>query len=146
MTTHTQNNLQYQGPPAETYDGLVSSLPPRPLHDETDYDNAVEMLGNLIGFDLNADQEDYLVALSTFVEKYEDEHPETQWNLDHLTGLDMLRSLLKDHGMSGADLSRLLGVSRAMGPMLLRGERAITASHARVLGKHFALDPGAFIR
>ena len=29
--------------------------------------------------------------------------------------------------------------------MILRGEREITAEHARVLGKHFALSPGTFI-
>jgi len=29
--------------------------------------------------------------------------------------------------------------------MLLRGDRNITAEHARALGKHFKLDPGAFL-
>jgi hypothetical protein len=29
--------------------------------------------------------------------------------------------------------------------MLLRGDRNITAEHARTLGKHFKLDPGAFL-
>jgi hypothetical protein len=29
--------------------------------------------------------------------------------------------------------------------MILRGERRITADHARSLGAHFAVDPGAFL-
>jgi antitoxin component HigA of HigAB toxin-antitoxin module len=29
--------------------------------------------------------------------------------------------------------------------MILRGERSITAEHARKLGTRFGLDPGAFI-
>lgn len=29
--------------------------------------------------------------------------------------------------------------------MVLRGDRNITADHARTLGKHFNLDPGAFL-
>jgi HTH-type transcriptional regulator/antitoxin HigA len=54
-----------------TYAGLVAMLPPRPIHDKVDYDNAVEMIDRLAGFDLTADQEDYLDALATFVEAYE---------------------------------------------------------------------------
>ncbi len=57
----------------------------------------------------------------------------------------MLKYLLENHGMNGADLSRLLGASRQLGPMILRGDREITAEHARALGKHFALSPGVFI-
>jgi len=29
--------------------------------------------------------------------------------------------------------------------MLLRGDRNITAAHARTFGQHFKLDPGAFL-
>ena len=47
--------------------------------------------------------------------------------------------------MSATDLSRLLGASRQLGPMILRGERRITAEHARTLGSHFGLSAGAFI-
>jgi len=53
--------------------------------------------------------------------------------------------LLEEHGINATGLSRLLGASRQLGPMILRGERAITADHARVLGAHFGLPAGAFI-
>ena len=39
---------------SKTFDGLCRMLPPRPIHDETDYDNAIEMLDSLVGFKLNA--------------------------------------------------------------------------------------------
>jgi antitoxin component HigA of HigAB toxin-antitoxin module len=32
-----------------------------------------------------------------------------------------------------------------LGPMILRGERSITAEHARKLGKRFGLPAGVFI-
>ena len=60
-------------------------------------------------------------------------------------GLTLLRHLLNEHGMNGADLSRILGTSRTVGPMILRQQRSITASHARLLGNHFGLPAGAFI-
>ncbi|QNN21779.1 transcriptional regulator [Planctomycetales bacterium ZRK34] len=142
----TRNKHEYHGPPAETYADLVAVLPPRPLHDSNDYDNAVEMVGNLVGHDLNSDQEDYLEAITLFVEKYEAEHDETQVNTSKVTGLDVLKGLVEEHEMSGAELSELLGASRMLGPMILRGERSITADHARTLGKRFKLDPGIFIR
>jgi antitoxin component HigA of HigAB toxin-antitoxin module len=106
----------------------------------------VETIGRLVGYPLNRDQEDYLEALTVFVERYEAMRNETQVDVSHFNGLNLLRSLMKDHAMNGADLSRLLGASRSLGPMILRGERSLTAEHARLLGKHFQIDPGAFIR
>ena len=139
-------NKGFQGPPAKTYEQLVAAMPPRPLHDQHEYDNAVEMVGRLAGYDLNRDQEDYLEALAVFIQRYETDHGETQVDTGNITGLDTLRSLLDDYEMGAADLSRLLGVSRSLGAMILRGERSLTAAHARTLGDRFKLDPGVFIR
>jgi antitoxin component HigA of HigAB toxin-antitoxin module len=146
MTHTTRKRHRFKGPPADRYADLVATLPPRPLHDKQEYNRAVEMIGRLVGYDLNRDQEDYLEALTVFVQRYEASHNETQINGRHISGLDVLRSLMDDHAMSGADLSRLLGASRTLGPMILRGERSLTAQHARILGKHFQLDPGVFVR
>ena len=142
----TTRKHKFEGPPANRYADLIAALPPRPLHDEQDYENAVEMIGRLAGYELNRDQEDYLEALTVFVERYEAEHEQTQVDTRGVSGLDVLRSLLDEHGMSGAELSRLLGASRSLGPMILRGERSLTAHHARLLGEHFKVDPGVFIR
>jgi antitoxin component HigA of HigAB toxin-antitoxin module len=57
----------------------------------------------------------------------------------------LLKHLIQEHGLCGADLSRILGRSAALGPMILRGERKITAAHAIRLGKHFNLRPDAFL-
>lgn len=145
MATRTHHTSKFHGPPASTYEALVRALPPRPLHDKTDYDNAVAMIGRLVGYQLNPDQEDYLEALDTFVQKYEAEHDETQVSA-RVSGVDLLKALLAEHEMSGADLARLLGGSRSLGPMILRGERSVTVEHARVLGEHFKLDFAAFLR
>jgi HTH-type transcriptional regulator / antitoxin HigA len=145
MTTAIRRARRH-GPPAKNYAGLVAALPPRPLHDRHDYENAVEMIGRLVGYELNADQEDYLEALTLFVERYEAGHDETRVDLRHLSGLDVLRSLLAENAMSGAELSRLLGASRSLGPMILRGERGLTVEHARMLGEQFKVDPWVFLR
>jgi len=87
------------------------------------------------------DQEDYFEVLCTLVERYEAE--QVKW--PDVAPVDMLRHLLDERQLSGADLSRILGGSRHLGPMILRGERSIIANHARKLAAHFGLQPGAFI-
>ena len=52
----------------------------------------------------------------------------------NVTPLETLKHLMQEHEMSATDLSRLLGASCQLGSMILRGERAITADHARALG------------
>ena len=52
----------------KTYNGLVSLLVPRPIHDRASYENAVEVVHALAGFKLNRDQDDYLELMPKIVE------------------------------------------------------------------------------
>lgn len=65
--------IQRQNIP-KTYAELAALSIPRPLHDEGDYRNALDILDAMAGFPMNADQEDYFEAIATFVEKYEAAH------------------------------------------------------------------------
>ena len=56
------------------YAGLVAVLPPRPIHDEGQFEEHLAMAHTLAGFDLTPDQDDYLEALSIFLEAYENVH------------------------------------------------------------------------
>lgn len=127
----------------KSYRGLCEQYLPRPIHDGGDYEAAQEAVRPLVGFEseLTADQVDYLDAISTFIEQYEQENvkwPETKPE-------DALRFLVKEHGMSGADLARLLEVDPSLGTKILRGERRLTVEHIRILSKHFAVNPDLFI-
>jgi len=125
-----------------TYAGLVAILPPRPIHDTVDYDNAVEMIDRLAGFDLNRDQEDYLEALSTFVEAYESR----RFPMDdaRLTPREALKFLVAEHGMSASDLGRILG-NRTLGAALLSGRRGLSKTHVKKLAGHFKVEPSLFL-
>jgi len=125
-----------------TYAGLVAMLPPRPVHDKADYDNAVEMIDRLAGFDLTADQEDYLDALSTFVEAYErDRFPPDDARLAPLAAL---KFLVAEHGMTASDLGRLLG-NRTTGAAILSGRRSLSKAHIKKLAEHFKVEPGLLL-
>ncbi len=124
------------------YADLVALLPPRPVHDDVDLANATEMIDRLAGFDLGADQEDYLEAISTFVEAYEAE----RFPIDdsRITPLDALKALLAEHEMTASDLGRLLG-NRTLGAAILAGRRGLSKTHIRKLAGHFKVEPGLFL-
>ena len=56
-----------------------------------------------------------------------------------------LQHLLDAHGMSAADLARLLDIHRTLGAMILRGERKLTLNHVRTLARHFGVSADVFL-
>ncbi len=142
MKTVRKTALRFADLPRD-YAALCRLHLPRPIRDKADYDNTLEISEAFAGYDdaMNGDQEDYFDLLCTLIEAWEAAH--VKWMA--VPPLKMLAHLLENHDMSAADLSRQLGASRQLGPMILRGERSITAEHARTLGAHFGLPAGAFI-
>jgi HTH-type transcriptional regulator/antitoxin HigA len=125
----------------KNYSVLCKRYVPRPLHDLADYAAALQAIEPLIGFEdkINADQADYLEAVSSFVEAYD--RARVKWPKS--SPLATLKFLLEQHNMSAADLSRLLGSDRSLGSKLLRGERQLTVNHIRTLAHRFNVEPGA---
>lgn len=126
----------------KTYAALVAALPPRPIHDDVELANAIEMIDRLAGFDLNADQEDYLDALATFVEAYESQRFPIDDSL--ISPLDALKALMDEHGMTASDLGRLLG-NRTLGAAILAGRRSLSKANIKRLAAHFGVEPGLFL-
>lgn len=128
----------------DTYRELAEILIPRPIHNGREYKRAVKIIGELAPRDdLNRDQEDYLEALSVFVEAYEEAHHPI--GLIPITPLEGLKLLLEESGMNASDLGRLLG-NRALGSAILRGERGLSKANILRLADHFKIDPGYFLR
>ncbi len=143
-TSEAKTAFLFAGLP-KNYEGLCRRFLPRPIRDQHDYASTLEMARSLAGYEdeMTADQEDYFDILCTLLEAWDREH--VTW--PKVSGLELLKHLLDNNGLTGADLSRLLGAtSPRLGPMILRGERRITAAHARRLGEHFCLEPGAFLK
>jgi HTH-type transcriptional regulator / antitoxin HigA len=125
-----------------SYASLIAKFPLRPLHDEVDYDNALEVAESLVGLPrLSADQADYLDVLTDIIEKYEGRHHRI--TAGH-SPLKALKAMVEEQGMSASDLGRLLG-NRALGAALLRGDRELSKTHIRVLADHFKVSTDLFI-
>jgi antitoxin component HigA of HigAB toxin-antitoxin module len=142
LTQKTRRFANYSDIP-KTYRELCQLYLPRPIHDDAEDAEASAMMYALAVFArLNTEQRDYLEVLTEFVDEF-DKARNIRW--PKVTGLDMLKHLLEEQGKSAADLSRLLGGSRNLGAMILRGERKLTLNHVRTLARHFRVSADLFL-
>jgi len=125
------------------YEGLCRLLLPRPIHDGVDYANGSEMTDAMVlwqdGF--TPAQRDYFDLLCALMEEFDKAH--VKW--PKVKGVEMLKHLLAEQEMNAADLSRLLGGSRNLGAMILRGDRNLTIDHVRTLAAHFKVSAALFL-
>lgn len=107
---------------SKDYAGLCGRFLPRPIRDRVGYENTVVITDAFAGFEgrMNRDRSDYFDLLCSLISDYESVKP------PNLSGLDLLKHLVSEHGLSGAELSRILGKPVALGPMILRGQRSVT--------------------
>ena len=140
MKTATQILTPFAKVP-KTYAGLMGLHLLRPIRDQVDADNAAEMMDQLAGHSLNAEQADYLDLLSDLYEKWEN----TQFPLSRATGAELLRLVLTERKEGGADLAKLLGIDASLAYRLLRGERQLTVTQIRKVASTYGIDPVALL-
>ena len=83
-------------------------------------------------------------GLARYGERVE-EYDAAQVKWPKVKGRDALQHLLDEHNLAAADLSRILGGSRNLGAMILRGDRNLTVAHIRKLAAHFKLGAEVFL-
>ena len=116
---------------------------PHAILDDADYDNTAKLVSRLAVIARpTKGQRQYLDTLAQLIEAYDREH--NAIDTSDIKPLDLLRSLMRDHGMTASDLGRLLG-NRELGSKILRGEREPSKANIRKLADHFTLSPAAFI-
>ena len=142
MKTKAKTKLRFQDLP-KNYAALCRVFLPRPIHDAAEYDNTTAVADAMVLWrdDFTADQADYFDLLCSLFEDYDAE--QVKW--PKLKGRDILQHFLDEHDLTAADLSRILGGSRNLGAMILRGDRNLTVAHIRKLASHFKVSPELFI-
>jgi HTH-type transcriptional regulator/antitoxin HigA len=138
----TKTKLRFQDLPKD-YAALCRVFLPRPIHDAVDYANLVEVADAMVLWldEFTPGQTDYFDLLCSLLEEYDAKN--VKW--PKVTGLDALKHLLAEQGLAAADLSRLLGGSRNLGAMILRGERKLTLNHVRTLARRFGVSADLFL-
>ena len=126
------------------FDELVRVMPPQAIKDNVQYENTAEVIDRLMAQGkLTKGQSLYLETLVQLVQAYKAQHHAI--DTSDLTGLNSLKHLLRENGMKGPDLARLLGVHASVGAKILRGERALTVDHIRKLAARFKVSPQLFL-
>jgi len=126
-----------------TFQELCKMHLPRPIHDDVEYENTVELLDRLAVLPRRTSgQEEYLETLSILAEKYDQNLLEDSATSDAIA---RIRRLMANHDMNASDLGRIPG-NRSLGAAILRGERKISRANAAALGRRFKMNPGAFFQ
>jgi antitoxin component HigA of HigAB toxin-antitoxin module len=131
---------------ADDYLELVKRFPLVPIKNDRHLREAHEVIDKLsmIGEERMTDgQADYLIVLGDLTMAYESDAFE-QMTKD-VTGPDVLKHLVEEHGLSASDVGRIIG-QRELGPKIFKGTRQISREHAKALGRHFGLPAEIFLR
>ena len=132
---------------ADDYLNLVKRFALRPIRSEAQYDQAVAILGELIGRaddpGLTGGESDYADALGQFVRIYDAEHYPVHNVLK--TPLERLKYLMEQSGMNTIQLGELLGSGSGQASMILNGKRELSKANIRTLAERFHLNAGLFL-
>ena len=126
------------------FEDLVQIMPPRAITDDVHLRNTIEMIDQLMGAaKLTKGQEAYVETLTQLVGFYEAEHHAIDFS--GITGVDSLRYLLDENGMSAGDLADLLGEPAHSVDAIFAGKRELTVDHLRTLTRRFHVDASFFL-
>ena len=117
---------------------------PRPIRDKADHTAALAAIEPLWGHEkaMNQDQTDWFELVADLITDYE---ASTEKKTKPLPVTKRLAGLLEAHGMTAADLGRLLELEPSMGSKIVNGARQLTTTHIRKLARHFALPANYFL-
>jgi HTH-type transcriptional regulator/antitoxin HigA len=129
--------------PDRRYLNLVRQFPLRPIRTKRDVDRALKIAGHLATFEegtLPRGEQDYLDALTVFIEDFQRRNPV---DMPAVSPLAMLKHLMEEREMTISELGRVIG-SQSNASLILSGKRAISKRVMRLLSEHFSVAPSVF--
>lgn len=126
---------------AAHFDALNREVPLRPIRDDAGHAAATVALERLL--DAGAADESHPLAdlaatLGELIGDYEDRQPRPR-----ITGVEMLRFLMQQHGLTQRDLPEI--GSQGVVSEILSGKRALNLRHARRLAQRFGTGVDVFV-
>jgi HTH-type transcriptional regulator/antitoxin HigA len=130
--------------PDRKYLELVRQFPLRPIRTKRELDRALKIAGHLATYEegtLPVGEQDYLDAITVFIEEYQRRHP---LDLPDVSPLAMLKHLMEQRDMNVSELGVVIG-SQSNASLILSGKRAISKRVIRLLSEYFAVAPSVFL-
>jgi HTH-type transcriptional regulator / antitoxin HigA len=125
----------------DTYMELIRRFPLKPIKGDEAHARAVEVIGELLGRDLDEGASDYLDTLLMLVNSYEDRHHTPTGT--ELTPRQALRAIMEFNNLTQADVGRIIGSESAVS-MFLKGERDLSKAQIKALVERFRVDASLF--
>jgi HTH-type transcriptional regulator / antitoxin HigA len=122
--------------------GLTQYVPLGPILTESDYTQRVRILDSLleaIGANEAHPLGDLLDLLATQIGAYEAQQP----SMPEATPLEVLRSLMEEHGLTQTDIAEDIG-GQSVVSAILRGKRQLNTRHIAALAARFHVSPAVF--
>jgi HTH-type transcriptional regulator/antitoxin HigA len=117
------------------------------IETDEDYDKALAAIDELTdGQALKSVEQTLLDTLCDTVERYErraSRFKAFDESIDALTGVDLVKALMLQNNLSGADLPEI--GDKTVVSRILRGQRNLTVDMVSRLGARFHVHPGAFL-
>ena len=139
MATRTKSKRRSE---ADSYMALIREFTLKPIRNDDEHEQAVEIIGKLMGRELDAGAGAYLDTLILLVNKYEDENHTPPG--EDLSPRQALRAIMRANNLSQAQMGKIIGSESAVS-MFLNGERELSKSHIKAIAARFRVDAGLFL-
>ncbi len=126
----------------DSYFQLIKRFPLAHLLDDSQLTMAQRLIDDLLEGDLDEGVRSYLDVLTDLVEAYEEKHHP----IADVSEADVLRELLRGHGMSQAQLAKKVGIAQSTLSAVVTAARSLTKEQIIVLAKYFHVAPATFLR
>ena len=127
-----------------SYLALIRRFPLLPITSETELDQAIALINELLDRDrLDAAEDDYLDVLSDLVERYEDVHHPIP--TDDLSDGEMMEHLIEAKEVGQAEAARGTGIAESTVSEVLSGKRQLTRKQIEKLASYFHVSPAVFL-
>ena len=125
----------------ETYLNLLSSIAPKKIESEEQYDGYLLLLEPLL-FTTSRTEEEQMVGhiLALLIEEYENKH----YPIPELEPLEFLKGLMENLELKQKDLVGILG-SKGVVSEVINGKREISKAQAKALGQFFNTSYKSFL-
>ena len=126
----------------DAYLALIHRFALKPIKNDADHEQAVSIITELIGRDLDTGSSDYLDTLILLANKYEDEHHRPAGGFK--SPREALQAIMSANGLSQAEMGKIIGSEPALS-IFLKGHRGLSKAHIKALVSRFRVDASLFL-
>jgi HTH-type transcriptional regulator / antitoxin HigA len=121
----------------------MTALKYKVISSKTQYREYTKVLEELVFAETKSrDTKDEIALLTLLIEKWDEEHN----SFNDLDPVQLLQSLMKEHGLKAKDMVEILNISKGYVSDILHYKKGLSKDAIRKLASHFKVNQEAFNR